>query len=287
MAFFTNYATLSYNGLTRSSNTVTGEILETVTATKTAVTEAYAPGDTVTYVITLMNSGAAAITGLTLSDDLGGYTFDAGTVYPLAYTAGSVRYFINGVPQTAPAVTAGPPLVIGGLSIPAGGNATLVYETRVTEYAPPASGGTVANTITVTGGDITVPVTASETITAADGAQLSISKALSPSSVAANGQLTYTFTLENTGNAEAGAADGVVLSDTFDPTLSGLTVTFNGVPWAAMANYTYDEGTGAFATLPGQITVPAAVYAQGADGAWSVTPGTATLVVTGTVQTGT
>ena len=35
MASFTNFATLIYNGGTSNSNTVTGELLETLTLTKT------------------------------------------------------------------------------------------------------------------------------------------------------------------------------------------------------------------------------------------------------------
>ena len=38
-----------------------------------------------------------------------------------------------------------------------------------------------------------------------------------------------------------------------------------------------------FATVPGVITVPAATYTQNAQGAWTVTPGTATLTVSGTI----
>lgn len=37
MATFTNFATLSYNGGTTTSNVVTGELLETLSATKIAV----------------------------------------------------------------------------------------------------------------------------------------------------------------------------------------------------------------------------------------------------------
>ena len=133
MAIFTNFATLSYNGGTTNSNTVTGELLETLTAAKTAVLADYTEKDDVTYVITLVNSGATPLTGLTITDDLGGYTFGTSTVYPLAYSAGSVRYYVNGVLQPAPAVTAGPPLVITGINVPAGGNAMLIYEATVTE----------------------------------------------------------------------------------------------------------------------------------------------------------
>ena len=49
-------------------------------------------------------------------------------------------------------------------------------------------------------------------------------------------------------------------------------------------SYTYDETTGAFSTVPGVITVPAATYTQDpVTGAYTATPGTATLVVTGTI----
>ena len=77
MASFTNVATLSYGGNQVSSNVVTGEIREVLTVSKTAVPAAYAVGDTITYVIYLINSGTAALTGLTVTDDLGGYAFGA------------------------------------------------------------------------------------------------------------------------------------------------------------------------------------------------------------------
>lgn len=283
MAIFTNFATLSYNGGITNSNTVTGEILETVTATKTAVVDEYSSQDNVTYVVTLVNSGGVAINGLTVTDDLGGYAFGTGTVYPLNYTDGSIKYYANGVLQAAPAVTAGPPLVISGINIPAGGNVILVYEAAVTGFAPLDAGAEITNTVTVTGGGLVTPVTATETIGAQETADLTVSKALSPSVVAENGQITYTFVIANTGNTEAVATDSVVLTDTFDPILDPITVTYNGTVWTEGVNYTYDETTGAFATLPGQITVPAATYTQNPDGTWTVTPGIATLTVTGTV----
>ena len=49
MATFTNFATLSYNGGTTNSNVVTGEIVESLTATKTAITENYSAGDNLTH----------------------------------------------------------------------------------------------------------------------------------------------------------------------------------------------------------------------------------------------
>ena len=102
MATFTNQATLTYNGQTTTSNVTVGELTETLTAAKTAVVPTYGTDGRVTYILSLVNSGTAPLTGLTITDDLGGYAFNAGTVYPLSYTAGSVRYYQNGVLQAAP-----------------------------------------------------------------------------------------------------------------------------------------------------------------------------------------
>lgn len=283
MAIFTNFATLSYNGGSATSNTVTGEILEAVYATKTAVTKTYGASTTVTYVISLVNSSASTVSGITLTDDLGAYSFGGTDVYPLEYTDGSVLYYVNGLLNATPAVTAGPPLVISGISIPAGGNATIVYETSVTGFAPLAADATIDNTVTITGNGLSAPVTASETVSAAEASELNITKAVNPVTVTPNGQLTYTFVIENTGNQAVIATDDLVLNDNFDPILMGITVTLDGTVLTLGTDYTYDEATGAFATVAGRITVPAATYTQTTDGSWVTTPGTTVLTVTGTV----
>lgn len=284
MAIFSNQATLTYNGTTTNSNIAYGEILDVLTATKTAVEGSYTPGELVTYVVTLRNTGAAVLSGITITDDLGGYEFNTVTVYPLTYENGSASLFINGVPQAAPAVTAGPPLVVSGLSIPAGGDLVLVYQARANAFANPAVGGTVVNTVTVTGDGITTPITATETVDAESAPNLSISKSISPSQVVDNDRVTYTFVIQNTGNEAVVATDNAAITDTFDPILTALTVTFEGTVWTEGVQYTYDVATGLFTTLPGAITVPAATYAQDpATGAYTLTPGIATLTVTGTI----
>ena len=284
MAVFTNFATLSYKGGTRNSNTVTGEIMETVSVQKTAVSTGYGAGDTLSYAVSLVNSGPADVSGLSVTDDLGAYELDGTMLYPLAYVDGTARLIVNGALQPAPTVTAGPPLAFTGIDIPAGGSAVLVYEADVTGYAPLAPDSEITNTVTVTGGGVSVPLTASATVESLDSADLFISKALSPAVVPANGEITYSFELTNTGNTEAGAADEVVVSDDFDPILTNISVSFNGAAWTRAVQYSYDETTGAFATLPGQITVPAASYTQNADGTWTIEPGTATLTVSGTIK---
>ena len=284
MAIFSNQATLTYNGGTTNSNIAYGEILDVLAATKTAIEGSYVPGEVVTYVVTLRNTGNAALTGVTVTDDLGGYDFGGTTVYPLTYADGSAALFINGVVQPAPAVVAGPPLVLSGITIPAGADAVIVYQARANEYANPAAGSTIVNTVTATGDGLGTAATATETVSAAVAPNLTISKSINPTQVSDNDRVTYTFLIQNTGNEAVLATDDAVITDTFDPILTALTVTFNGAAWTQGVNYTYNEATGLFATLPGQITVPAATYTQDpTTGAYSVTPGIATLVVTGTI----
>lgn len=283
MATFTNQAQLSYNNTVTNSNVAVGEILEVLTATKTAVVETYNADGTVTYVVQLVNSGDTALTGVTVTDNLGAYEFGTQTLVPLTYVENSIRYFANGVLQATPATVAGPPLVVSGITVPANGTATVIYETQVNEYAPLVTGSTIANEVTVSGGGVT-PVTATEIVTVESSADLSITKAISPVPVTENGRLTYTFTIQNTGNEAIEVADNAVITDTFDPILTDLVVTFNGTAWAETTNYTYNATTGLFSTVAGQVTVPAATYTQDEiTGVWSVTPGTSVLTVTGTV----
>ena len=284
MALFSNQATLVYNGNTTNSNIAYGEILDVLAATKTAVEGTYTPGGLVTYVVTLRNTGTGALNGLTITDNLGAYTVGGVTVTPLTYEAGSAALFVNGVPQAAPAVTAGPPLVVSGISIPGGGDAVLVYQARVNGFADPAEGGTIVNTITVTGDSLTTPATATETVTVSAAPVLTISKSINPTQVVDNDRVTYTFVIQNSGNRAVVATDDAAITDVFDPILADLTVTYNGVTWTEGVQYNYDQATGLFTTLPGQITVPAATYTQDpVTGEYSVTPGIATLVVTGTI----
>ena len=283
MATFYNQATLTVGGTVTNSNIASGELVEVLSVTKTAVRDTYQVGEDITYAVSILNSGTIPFSGLTVTDDLGAYVVDTTTVVPLTYAEGSVRYYINGVLQPAPAVTAGPPLQISGISVPAGGNALILYEAQVNGFAPPTVGGQVDNTVTVGGLGVT-PVTATETVTARDAAVLAVNKSITPAVVTDNSRVTYTLTLQNTGNTAVIATDDAVITDTFNPVLTDLAVTFNGAALTQGTDYTYDAVTGAFATLPGVITVPAASFVQDAvTGEWSVTPGVSTLTITGTI----
>ena len=283
MATFTNKATLTYNGGSTDSNTVVGNFAQTLTVTKTAVTDTYSDGSDITYILSLVNSGANSLSGLTVTDNLGEYSFDGGTIVPLDYVDGSLRYYINGVLQPDLAVGTTPPLSVNGISVPAAGNVMLIYETAVNDYAPLDVDGSIINTVTVSGSSLAENVTATETVNTLEQALLSITKSLFPTTVAENGALTYTFVIQNSGNTAVVATDNAVVTDLFDPVLNITSVTLDGVLLADGTDYTYNATTGEFATSIGTITVPAATYTQNPDGTIVTVPGTVTLVVNGTI----
>ena len=222
--------------------------------------------------------------GVTLTDDLGGYVFNGTTLYPLRYVEGSARLFTNGAPQPAPTAAAGPPLRFTGVSVPAGGDAVVVYQAQVSDLADPGQEGTVVNTVTAAGSGLAGPATAAATVNAAAAPALAIAKSICPTQVRDNDRVSYTFVITNSGNTPVTAGDGAVVTDVFDPILGDLAVSFNGAAWTPGQGYTYNQQTGAFSTAPGSITVPAASYTRDpVTGAYTVTPGRSTLRVEGTI----
>ena len=284
MATFYNQATLVYNGNTTTSNITTGELLEVLSATKTAVVDRYIANDSITYIISIINSGSTAFSNLTLTDDLGAYELGGLTLRPLTHVDDSVQYFVNGILQATPAVAATAPLTVTGISVPANGNATIIYQTKTNEFTPLEADASITNTGILSGNGLSTDLLVSDTIYADTSAVLTISKSIYPTTVTENGQITYTFVIQNSGNTAATADDDIVVTDTFDPVLNAITVTFNGAAWSAPAHYVYSEATGVFSTVTGAITVPAATYTRDeTTGAVTVNPGVSVLTVTGTI----
>ncbi len=283
MARFTNQAQLSYSNGVTNSNVAVGEILEVLSATKVAVDDSYMQYESITYVISLVNSGNTPLTGLTITDNLGSYEWNTATLVPLEYVKDSILYYTNGTLQLTPSVTSESPLTITGISVPANGNAQIIYQVTTNQFAPLDTDGVITNQAIISGGGITA-ITVTESVNADSEPLLNITKSISPVPVTENGTLTYTFLIHNTGNTAADVSDAIIVSDTFNPILRNLSVTFNGTAWTEGTQYTYNTTTGLFQTVTGAITVPAATYTRDeTTGAWLITPGTSTLVISGTV----
>ena len=285
LATFYNQATLNLNGRTLTSNQTEGEVLTRVTLTKTAISGDYGPADNIAYSITLVNTDATAKNNITLTDDLGIISLpDGSEVVPLSYTGGNVIYYQNGILQPTPTVTAGPPLVISGIDIPAGGNAVIIYEVEAHEYAPRGENAVINNRVTAEGEGLCDLLTDTATVPTRNEAILSIAKAICPETVSCGDEITYTFIIQNTGNTAVVATDNLTVTDLFNPPLTGISVALNGTPLAEGTGYTYDEASGEFATVGGAIPLPAATFVRDPiTGIVNTTPGVAILTVTGTI----
>ena len=283
MATFTNQATLIYNGQSTVSNITTGEVTSGLTLTKTSISRDYGVDDHISYIITIENAGAA-ITGATLTDDLGSYTVGNNTVTPFTYVEGSLLFYQNGTLAEGATAAGGPPLVISGIDIPAGGNVQIIYEAATNEFTPHMADASVTNTVTLGGVGVCEELTDTAVVTARDEVSLTIAKAICPPVLTECGMVTYTLIIQNTGNTPVVATDDLIITDSFNPILNPIAVTFNGEGWTEGTQYTYDETTGEFRTLPGAVPVPAATYTQDpTTGVYSITPGVAVITITGRV----
>lgn len=285
MATFYNQAQLNYNGEAIASNRVSAELNEVISASKTALNQTYTQGDRITYTLTVTNTDDVAYSGLNVSDNLGQYTPEGATapVRPLTYVSGTARYFVNGEERGPAPVTNESPLEITGLEIPEGGNIVIVYEADVNGFAPLDTDDTIDNVATITATGLAAPVTAEESIDAIERPELSITKLISGDSFTEGDEITYTFVIENRGNTGADP-DLITVTDTFDPvlTLAPGSVTYNDDIWTEGTEYSYNNGI--FTVNAGNVEVPAATYGvDPATGETTVTPGTATIKVTGTI----
>lgn len=280
---FTNVATLSYNGSQIRSNVAVGMIESVLSVSKYAVNETYGEGDTLTYVVSIVNNSDSPVIGLTVSDDLGAYPFGTGTVQPLDYVPESLQYYVDGVLQPDPAVQTLSGVVLSDISVPASGNATIVYSASVNAYAPLETGGAITNTVTVSSPTVTA-VSAEESVAVTNAAQLSIVKSVTPIPVPENGELTYTFQFFNAGNTAVLDTENAAVTDVFDPVLTGISVMLDGTALTEGVDYTYNESSGVFTTANGVLSIPAATYTQDeTTGEWSMTPGSVTMTVTGKI----
>ncbi|MBQ6558714.1 MAG: DUF11 domain-containing protein [Clostridia bacterium] len=274
-----NRASISYNGsgvvLSNQTNTTLIDQY-TVELTKTPVVDTVIAGGDAVYVISLVNTGAGALDGATLTDNLGG------TETPLSYVDGSAQFYMNGELVTGTATPDADGVVFGYAgTITPGDNLLVIYAASVGI----AQTGTITNTVTadVPTAEQTqriIVAQASATITITPVANVSIFKAASADTVQIGDTLTYTFTLMNTGSE---AAENINFTDAlpeqFNVTSVSYTVDGTETP-IADTDYTIEAPNTLIIPADGstlEIDIPAATE-EG--------PGITTITVTGTINGG-
>lgn len=233
-----NQANVSYNydGASNSQNAISNTVATTLldeyslTATKSALNNNFRPGNNVTYIMNLENDGRGDLYNLTLTDNLGSDT----STKPLSF-ANAVLYINNAPIAITPTINPENSLVF---QIPSpflsGDTAMIIYNT-VVDANLPSSTDSITNTVTITanGGSssgtlITVDPSPSATTNIENYAQLTISKQSDKETISSGETLTYTFTLNNTGNE---LANNVILNDTLPQNflITQVTSTTDGI----------------------------------------------------------
>ena len=287
MATIENFATVSYTsgGVTETKVSNLAEIgLESaISFTKTTLGETYGEDEVVTYILSMTNTSTSAITNVSITDDLGTFVFGTLELTPLTY-APPALLLIDGqdvsAQLTVDTATAGS-LVFSFPTLPAGATANIVYRAAVNEYAPLDVDAGITNTATLTSDSDCADGTASATITAVSAANVSVFKQMSPNPVICGDTVTYTIRIYNYGNI---VAENVVLTDTFNPAPTNITVSRDGTLLPAN-EYSYVDGT---LTVPTgtttAVSVPAATFVRDATtGIVTVTPGMVEYTITGTI----
>ena len=282
-----NFATVSYTsgGITETkvSNIAEISVESAVGFTKTSVGTTYRENSILTYILTVTNSSGSDISGSTITDDLGTYTFGTTELTPLTFVEPAVL-LINGqnvsaqlsVDDTTPGS-----LVFTLPTIPAGTTANIIYKAQTNDYAPLATNSTITNTSTFESNSECADSTASATVSVANTANISIIKQMCPNPVVCGDTITYTIKIYNYGNT---AAENVVLTDDFNPAPANITVSRDGILLVG-TDYSYVNGTLTVPTSGGTpLSIPPATFTQDpTTGIITVTPSVVEYTITGTI----
>ena len=268
-----NRAQITYDGsaviLSNQTNTTLVDT-NTMEMTKTAVDSSISAGSDAVYVVRLENTGTNNLTGISITDDLG--------EDELTYVNGTAQFYLNGSPVTGTATPGSGNVVFATTETLEPGDNLIVIYAASTDDDQTCS---VTNTVTATAtadcsSRAVVTATAEETITIEPEANVSIFKSADQDTVSSGDTLTYTFTLMNTGTADA---TNVKFTDELPEEFTVQSVSYNtgsgNVP-IGPSDYTIVGNT---LTVPSESsslsgTIPAATSAG---------PGILTLTVTGTI----
>ncbi len=254
------------------SNTAVVNLIEdySISGLKSTLNTSFRPGQNITYIVQVENTGNLPLYAVTISDDLGG------SGNPLSFVVGSGSLNENGtITQIIPTSTS--PLVFTLVNpLASGEKATITYVARVNSSID-SSVASITNTATVTGREesssgtlVTMSPNPTVTIERENYAQVELKKESSANNIVEGNSFDYVITLENSGNLDA---NNVVISDTL-PTgfsISSISSVSNGV-LVTYETSDYNVDSSNVLTLPtGSKTISVPASSGGVNGKTVIT----------------
>lgn len=287
MAIINNQAQISFHYGTHTgsaiSNIASTNLEGPLTASKNALESVYHRDEQLTYIITMANTAATALSNIVIVDDLGTTPLGSINITPLDYIGPAMLYINGEFISTLSPTVATESVTFTVTTLPAHSNAMIIYAAKVNDQAPLAVGSLIINKSTLTADGLTDPVNAVKVLVVDAYADVDIIKTMSPNPVIDGSLLTYAFTMYNYGNT---LASNVVLSDTFNPAPESIsTVSVNGTP-VTPPDYSFVGGdfTLPASASPYSLTIPAATFTRDpVTGIVTVSPGTTTVEVSGII----
>ena len=243
-----NSATLTYNSGdntgSAASNVVSTSLLDSysISGVKTSANDSWRPSENITYLVTVTNTGTQPLYAVQISDDLASGQ--------LSYLANSAL-IIDGSSVTPVTPTSTSPLVIPAAAVLQSGESVTVLYVAQVSGAIADTVELITNTAQVTAQEqsaegATISVTPAPTLTLPreDFAQIDIVKTADKAVVSSGDTLTYTFTIENSGNIPA---TNVVITDTLpagfviqsiQSVTDGVTTVYDATDYTVSADNT-------------------------------------------------
>ncbi len=245
----------STQSLSETSNVSTISLRDenSISVGKACQNESFVPGDTVTYIVTIANTGASYFTGVRVVDNLGTNNY-------LTYVTGSAMLYYN-QQYVRPEIASTNPLTFTLSPLSPGQSMVLTYSCRVLNSLP-ASVQTITNAVTATGYTYNSTVTGSASceISRSSVASLSINKSATAESVAPGELFSYNITLTNQGTTSANVQSvtdslpsGFKVSSVKLKMGNGTTTTLNTSDYTLDSNnnFVLPSATGPAVTVPG------------------------------------
>ena len=251
MAEITNSANVSYtySGASSTEQSTSNVTQTNVTysssigITKMVLSSGFIPGENISFMIRVTNTGTDPLSNIVVTDNLGAYNDGTrAVIVPLEYILGTAAESVNHGNWTMVTPTSTNPLTFNIDSMEPGDVVEITYTVNVSDSFQ-GSEITTTSTADANGVGCEVSDEASVTIGEASFAHLVVEKTGSADDISTGEDFTYTITIKNTGNIDA---TGVVVTDYIpsDFLLENVNMVQNGstTPLTPDTDYTLQDG---------------------------------------------